>query len=333
VHRIGAVERLSILVVEDDPNSAKVLQELLSSSHDITTVGSAEAALSVMSTHSFDVALVDDRLPGAQGVDLTRMMRERWPDTVRVVVSGWVDPGRILKAVNEGHVYGFLEKPVEPDRLFAMLLQCAQLRSVMGERNKAMHRLETQNRELEEQVAVRTTELRERNEQLKKLATRDPLTGLYNRRYLDRRLAEEFHRLQRYGTPYSVVLLDIDDFKQVNDAWGHSVGDEVLKQVAGDLRAGLRQVDIVARYGGEEFLVLLPNTDADASLVTAQRLRTSFSEVNFESDGGPQSLRVTVSLGVSQASEDDPDWKTARERSDRALYQAKADGKNCVRNC
>jgi two-component system, cell cycle response regulator len=164
----------------------------------------------------------------------------------------------------------------------------------------------------------------------------DVLTGWHNRRYLDTRLAEEVARAQREQTPLACLMLDIDHFKQVNDQYGHLVGDEVLRAVAQRVSREVRGSDVSARFGGEEFVVLLPHTHLDAAKVLAERIRVTVADEPFSADGLEQTLEVTVSIGLSEYLASDPaeDVATAAEHllreADRALYEAKAAGRNAV---
>jgi diguanylate cyclase (GGDEF)-like protein/PAS domain S-box-containing protein len=167
------------------------------------------------------------------------------------------------------------------------------------------------------------TNLEEANARLKALATTDGLTGLYNHRSFQERLAAEFQRYSRYRAPFSVLLLDVDHFKQFNDAYGHPAGDLVLKQVAQLIRANLRSVDFVARYGGEEFIAILPETGETASLQAAEHVRQAIEEAHWEQ------RPITVSIGLSTASFTTGSQATLIDEADRALYVSKSLSRNC----
>lgn len=167
------------------------------------------------------------------------------------------------------------------------------------------------------------------NERLERLAVTDGLTGLYNFRFFRDRLEKEFSRSDRYGNPLSCILIDIDDFKKVNDTYGHLQGDEILRDIAGIAVKSNRQSDVVARYGGEELVALLPQTGINGALRQAERLRDAIESHNF--DGLSQGQRVTVSIGVAEFSKDT--MKACEDlvrAADEGLYAAKQRGKNQV---
>jgi diguanylate cyclase (GGDEF)-like protein len=182
-------------------------------------------------------------------------------------------------------------------------------------------------RHLEQLVYQRTWELQQANRQLSALAGEDALTGLYNRRRLLQRMNELISQAQRQPHPASLLLLDLDHFKHINDSHGHLAGDAVLRQVAELLQASLRAHDMAARYGGEELLLLLPDTDQDIALEVAERLRLAIAQMTVISDD--LRLSVTASFGVAQLQ---PQQSAEQwiERADMALYRAKREGRNRV---
>lgn len=165
----------------------------------------------------------------------------------------------------------------------------------------------------------------------------DPLLGIFNRRFLDRRLFEEMARAKRHKQDLSVMLLDIDYFKRVNDTWGHHNGDLVLKHTARLLTTSLRQCDLVARYGGEEFVVLLPFTKIDEARQLGERLRQAIEQSSVDirlEDGSSQRVQITVSIGISTVIDHQMDEADKLlERADKALYKAKQSGRNRVEWC
>jgi diguanylate cyclase (GGDEF)-like protein len=165
----------------------------------------------------------------------------------------------------------------------------------------------------------------------KRLAITDELTDLYNYRYLQQRLDDEIGRANRYGKQLSFLMIDIDDFKSVNDTFGHLVGDAVLADLGRILKSVVREVDIVARYGGEEFSVLLPETDASGAFIVAEKIREAVSLNRFPDAEGERSIHVTVSIGVANVPLHAEDKESLLRQADDALYQSKATGKDRVR--
>jgi diguanylate cyclase (GGDEF)-like protein len=183
--------------------------------------------------------------------------------------------------------------------------------------------------ELEAKVQERTSELAEANAKLRELSIRDDLTGLFNRRYLDRALEAEFIRAIRYKRDFSVLLLDIDSFKAINDRHGHICGDAVLRKVAFLIRGCLRHSDVVARYGGDEIAILLPETDKSTATEVAEKLRRLIEGTCFEWKG--KTINITSSIGIATAPDERiADWVDLLDKVDKALYTGKELGKNVV---
>jgi diguanylate cyclase (GGDEF)-like protein len=183
--------------------------------------------------------------------------------------------------------------------------------------------------ELEAKVQERTSELAEANAKLKDLSITDDLTGLFNRRYLVRALESEFIRAIRYKRNFSVLLFDIDDFKQVNDRYGHSCGDTVLIKLASLIRRCLRNSDMVARYGGDEIAILLPETEKSKATEVAEKVRGLIEETSFEWNS--ETFNITCSIGIASAPDDRiVDWNDLLDKADQALYRGKGTGKNIV---
>lgn len=163
---------------------------------------------------------------------------------------------------------------------------------------------------------------------LYQLAVTDELTGLYVRRYFQRRLDEEYARFVRYGTPFSMLMIDVDHFKQVNDTHGHDAGDAVLREVSALLAHEARETDVVARYGGEEFVLLMPETRCDGAEVAAERIRQRVEALVVQTRC--TELNVTISVGLAEVHGDDHDAETLAKRADEALYAAKRNGRNRI---
>ncbi len=167
-------------------------------------------------------------------------------------------------------------------------------------------------------------------EATRQMSVRDSLTEAFNHRYFQETLAREIARHERSGQPLALVMLDIDDFKKINDRWGHPVGDLVLSGLVEELTKGVREMDTVARYGGEEFALIFPETTPAKAWVVADRLRNRVAGRLFVAPNLDHALGVTISLGLSSFPEDAGSKRLLIERADQALYQAKRSGKNCL---
>ncbi len=165
----------------------------------------------------------------------------------------------------------------------------------------------------------------------KRLAITDELTDLYNYRYLQQRLDDEMGRADRYSKRLSLLMLDIDDFKRINDTYGHLVGDRVLSEVGLVLKSTVREVDIVARYGGEEFTIILPETDASGAFIVAEKIRETIAMHRFPDAEGGHSIHLTVSIGLSSYPVHAADKESLLRSADDAVYHAKETGKDRVR--
>jgi two-component system cell cycle response regulator len=162
------------------------------------------------------------------------------------------------------------------------------------------------------------------------MAITDPLTGLFNRRYMETHLASLVEQAANRGKPISVLILDIDFFKSVNDGHGHDAGDDVLREFALRIRKSIRNIDLACRYGGEEFVIVMPETDIAVATVVAERLRRRIANEPFVIQNGSNSLDVTISIGLADLCEPEDNAATILKRADQALYRAKRDGRNRV---
>lgn len=203
-------------------------------------------------------------------------------------------------------------------------LLAASLNNMAEEIARKHSQIVTLNDELEERVMERTAQLRE-------LAAREPLTGLYNRRHFSETLARRFSEARRYGTELSLLMMDMDDFKAVNDSHGHQVGDELLMLAALTISSQLRAADVAARYGGDEFIILMPHSDASQAQALARRITECF---HAECAAKHPGIKISLSVGIAgitgcNAATDDEFIRSA----DRALYEAKSLGKNRIVHC
>jgi diguanylate cyclase (GGDEF)-like protein len=201
------------------------------------------------------------------------------------------------------------------------------LLTVLGLGMFALKQFANMRLKLERLVAERTRRLEEKTRELALQATEDNLTGLYNRRYVDTYLNEQFEHIKRYRQKFSIALADIDFFKQINDQHSHATGDEVLKRVAAVLLARCRKTDMIARYGGEEFLICFPGTDPEQANALCETLRAAIEHY----DWGALKLRapVTISFGIAECRHDQS-LRSCLDKADLRLYEAKNSGRNRV---
>lgn len=196
--------------------------------------------------------------------------------------------------------------------------------------NQMASSLQAQTENLERLVEERTRELKAANEQLARLATIDELTGLFNHRYFQETLKFEALRSERRTGPLSLLMIDVDYFKQFNDTHGHPAGDKLLKAVAQKFRENLRTIDIVARYGGEEFAVILLDTSKEDAAIVGEKLRAAIADEPFPGRETQPDKRISVSIGLATMPEDASSPAELISQADAALYRAKRGGRNRV---
>lgn len=329
----------TVLCVDDDRTVLAAIRSLLGKNSQPVVVEVAESGeealeiLGELADRGLGVAVVvsDYIMPGMKGDELLVRIHQRDPRVFNIMLTGQSDVQGVKRAINDAALYRFLEKPFNnADFLLTINAaikaygQARELEHKNAQLQRLNEDLERHNVTLEQIVAQRTAELQEKNQLLEKLATTDRLTGLFNRLHLDRLLAQEWARFQRQHMPFSLILLDIDRFKSVNDSFGHQVGDSVLVEVARVLHSHVRCTDVVGRWGGEEFLVVCIDTDLDEAVAVAEKLRVALASHPIALTG-PK----TGSFGVSSScAVDNLDGMVAR--ADAALYRAKNAGRNRV---
>lgn len=189
-----------------------------------------------------------------------------------------------------------------------------------------LERVEAELQKTKRALEIKEIEVRAILAQAHEIANTDVLTFLPNRRKIIVDLQEEVIRSNRYGTPLSISLLDLDHFKKINDTYGHTTGDEALRSVAARLREQIRHPDTIGRYGGEEFLIVLPNSEIKAAGEQAERLCQTIRALRVETD--EYSFKVTISIGVAQYHIGQENWEGFLHRADEAMYQAKGEGRD-----
>ncbi|MGQ0711916.1 MAG: GGDEF domain-containing response regulator [Rhodoferax sp.] len=329
-----------ILCVDDDQTILSALRGLLNEQEGgkwlIECAESGEEALDAIKGFLEDgiepaVIVSDYIMPRMNGDELLARVHEISPNTVKIMLTGQAELAGVVRAINDAQLYRFLEKPFNNTDIFLTVdSACKAYRQerMLAAKNDELQRINSEleifNKRLEAIVAERTQELQEKNKQLEMLAVTDQLTGLFNRTKLDKALAEQVAHSERYKVDWSVIMMDVDHFKQVNDTHGHQIGDAVLVDVAGILRNHVRTTDLVGRWGGEEFLVICHGAPSTAALTVAEKLRQAVESHQFAMVG-----HRTSSFGVSTYCVGD-NVKSIVARADSALYQAKNNGRNQV---
>ena len=303
--------RRRVLVIDGDAAVASAVARLCRTTGiEVAHAEDGERGLAFAVEEVPDLILLDLALPGRDGIDVLPDLRAEpaLASVPIVVVSGRSSRAAQAAAFRAG-ADDFIAKPFHGGDLDA------RVRANLRKRDLYL-RLERTNREL-----------RAANERLRTLSATDELTSLANRRALSSRLAEEFARAERYETPLSVVAADLDGFKQLNDTYGHGVGDRVLSQLARRLRALARATDLVARLGGDEFAFVLPHTGLADARAFAERLLVRFDVVPLRLPGG-EVIAVRLSCGVATLPDSGPvdSPEALLEAADRALYEAKRAG-------
>jgi two-component system, cell cycle response regulator len=298
-------KRKRVLIAEDDPVSRRLLEAILVKwGYDVTVVADGLEALRLLDcTDAPRLAVLDWMMPGMEGVQICQRLREQKgrPYIYLLLLTGRSQKQDLLKGLELG-ADDYLTKPFDAHELRARLR--------VGER-----------------ILNLQDDLLAAQEALHFRATHDSLTGIPNRAAIVEALVAEISRQMRDNRPFGIVLADIDHFKNVNDTYGHLLGDEVLRMVAQRLRGSTRPYDSVGRYGGEEFLIVAPSSDIPGTLALAERIRKDIESQLVVAQAG--SIRVTISLGIA-VSIHPPcvDIKTLLQLADDALYRAKANGRN-----
>jgi len=314
-------EKVPILVVDDLPQNIMALEAVIADKgFDVITASSGNDALRLSLKHDFALILLDVQMPGMNGFEVARLIRSN-PKTnhfpIIFVTAGMKDLLNQIEGYETGAV-DYLIKPFEP----VILRSKVQVFRELYLQRKVIERFYSN---LEQLVEERTSELKEANKKISHQAATDELTELFNRRYFNECLTAALSASRRHTYPLSMIMIDLDHFKSVNDNYGHSTGDLILKTFSNLLREMIRTEDVAARWGGEEFIVLLPHTASDAAAALAERIRIAFEQ---QSDGATK-IVLSASFGVVQSQESD-DADTLIRRADGALYQAKREGRNRV---
>jgi diguanylate cyclase (GGDEF)-like protein/putative nucleotidyltransferase with HDIG domain len=313
-----------VLVVEDDEDHAFLISKTLErwavgKNCTFHIVDSVEKAVPLLAQSKYDLILSDYHLPGKNGFELLCDAQKRKLSVPMILMTAVGDEALATKALKAGF-FDYITKSEHYIRSLPKAIVDAYQRYLLREQEK----------ETRKELAKKNEELSTKNEQLAELSISDDLTGLYNHRFLQEKFTEEFARSSRYHYPLSCLMIDIDYFKGINDSFGHQAGDKVLQELADFFSKYLRRADTIARYGGEEFVILLPHATYEGASTLAERLRKRVMDLTF-AEALQLSIKISVSIGVSSYPEDPVDQKdTMLFYADKALYRAKASGRNRV---
>jgi two-component system cell cycle response regulator len=295
-----------ILIVDDRKSSYERLVATLSAEHTVDVEAEPSEALFHAAEGNYDLLIVSLGLQNFDGLRLCSQVRslERTRNLPILAVSEPDNNPRLLRGLEIG-VNDYLIRPIDKNELLA--------------------RTRTQIKK------KRYTErLRDNMQMSIEMAITDALTGLHNRRYMETHLGTLVEQAATRGKPISVLVLDIDYFKSVNDTYGHDAGDDVLREFAIRLRKSIRNIDLACRYGGEEFVIVMPETDMGVATMVAERLRRRIAAEPFAIQQDMRLLDVTISIGIAGLQEPGDTAATILKRADQALYRAKRDGRNRV---
>ncbi len=294
----------TILIIDDAKENIIVLSRLLKSQGNVMFAQCGEEGLRLALQSIPDLILLDISMPDMDGFEvLMHLKQDQATVGIPVIfITGIPDSDTEEKGLTLGAV-DYITKPFPPAVVIA----------------RVRHQLSLQRL---------TLALKEANEQLTLLAMTDPLTGAYNRRYFIDMLKNELLRARRYNYPISVMMIDIDHFKNINDRFGHNIGDQVIIEVVNISSDFLRKSDVFSRFGGEEFIILLPETTLELATTIAERLCAKIA--NSPIDIPKKNLVITVSAGVTQVEAHEDTLEKIIKRADTALYQAKQQGRNRV---
>jgi len=298
-----------VLVVEDNPVASRMLENaLLSAGYEVLTAADGIAALETLRETFCPIVITDWLMPRMNGLELTRAIREsELPGYVNIMIMTALDGQEdVITGLSAG-ADDYITKPFNRAELYARLNNVKRILDLERSLRRAKNEIEL-------------------------LARTDPLTNVYNRRYLFEQLPREIQRCRRYQHPISLVMCDIDDFKEINDRHGHHAGDQVLREFASRISAWTRcDVDWLSRYGGEEFVLVLPEIGVEAAAAVGERLRHDMAKRPMNA-GGTQ-LAVTASFGIAgfnRIPEPEPEPERFISAADSLMYEAKKQGKNRV---
>jgi diguanylate cyclase (GGDEF)-like protein len=293
---------IKILVVDDDIDVSRLLVKfLIKSGFETESADSAEEAEEILKHEEINTVLTDIKLPGTDGIKFTKNIKKKY-DLDVIVMTAYSSEYSYEDAIKSG-ASDLLFKPVKLNELLLRINRVIKERSLLDDRVKMIRKL-------------------------KRLTIEDSLTGLYNSRHFFDQLDKEIKRSNRYLHPISMIFVDIDNFKEINDTHGHMIGDRILAQIAKRLKACLRSNDGAYRFAGDEFTIILPETTASEAKFVADRILSKFTNESFLIEGKEIS-NITPSIGIAEYQMNEGNQQFVH-RADVTMYEAKQGGGNKV---
>jgi len=317
-----------VLIVDDEAEILKAIERTLRSHFSIDTCLSPEEAEKALAKNVYAVVVSDQRFKEGLGTDFLAKVAKKYPETSRIILTAFTESKEILDAINRAEIYRYVTKPWDNAELLTAVQHAAERHALIQKNRELIEILQKNEKELEKTVKERTQELERLNLVLSEQAMTDPLTKLPNRRAFFARVKEELERSSRYNHIMCLAMFDVDHFKSFNDMEGHVYGDEALKKVASVLQKSLRRTDGMGRYGGEEFIFYMPETKMANAAEICERLRAGVEAEAFQGNG--KVAYLTVSIGIACFPTNADSIEKLVEAADKALYEAKARGRNRV---
>jgi diguanylate cyclase (GGDEF)-like protein len=329
--------KFSLLVVDDDPAILTAISQLVGREFDVRTAASGEEAQKILVEKPAELLLADQALPGITGVQLLEWARERFPQTVRMLMTGHARFEDAVDAINCGQVYRYVYKPFRSEDLLQVLRSGSRAFQLEQSHADLLEELRQLNLDLERRVDDRTRELQDINHQLQqqnlmlqRLALTDSLTGLPNRRAIDQLVRAELRRRARYPSTLALGIVDVDHFREINTRYLLPAGDQVLIGAAKTFVASLRTVDTIGRIGGDEFMVVAPETDLAGALALAERIRSAVEASRYRYKDASINITVSAAFTVTDL-HGNVDYEALKHAAALALQEAKSTGRNkCV---
>ncbi len=291
---------LKILIITENGDIFKYTREILDNEKFITTiVKNADEALGKIKKEQFEIIVMEVKTPGVDDFEVVKYVKESQSENCLIITAGYSSIQDALKTLKAG-AYDFISKPFDEDTTKIILNKVVERQSLYKERNH-----------------------------FRELSTIDSLTEVFNRRYFQELISNEFSRSMRFKHDLSLILVDIDNFKYFNDAYGHLIGDKILKGFVKILLESVRKIDYVCRFGGDEFIIVLPETGKEGAYNLARRLQSSILKTVIHIDNKVEA-KLAISIGISTYPHDASNNEQLVEKADHALYDVKKMGKGQI---